>query len=281
MGKHTAIEYCDSTVNPVVGCIGCELFHPHPQRNHCYAAALCRRFAGQRGWPADFRTPEHFPGRIEQALSWPDLTGQDRPDKPWLNKMPRLVFVNDLSDGFGANGTRGIDPEIWLTPHLDALQASPHIWLFLTKWPAQMVDYFWAHYHQRGGVPANFWLGTSITRQRTAHHRVNQLADINHRSGTRHTRLWWSVEPLLEQVRFWPHQLAAVHWVVTGGESGLSARIPTPHAFRVLRDQCQTHGVPFFFKQWGGVHSMGWVFDNELYAGRTLDGQIWSQMPAP
>ncbi len=32
-----------------------------------------------------------------------------------------------------------------------------------------------------------------------------------------------------------------------------------------------SEGVPFFFKQWGGV--------NKQRAGRTLDGRTWNQFP--
>jgi protein gp37 len=38
-----------------------------------------------------------------------------------------------------------------------------------------------------------------------------------------------------------------------------------------LRDQCQRAGVPFFFKQWGGVQ--------KKRAGRVLDGRTWDEMP--
>ena len=38
-----------------------------------------------------------------------------------------------------------------------------------------------------------------------------------------------------------------------------------------LRDQCQSFGVPYFFKQWGGrAHNSG---------GRLLDGRTWDDMP--
>jgi len=39
----------------------------------------------------------------------------------------------------------------------------------------------------------------------------------------------------------------------------------------VVRDQCLDAGVPFFFKQWGGVRKKA--------AGRELDGQFWDEMP--
>jgi protein gp37 len=38
-----------------------------------------------------------------------------------------------------------------------------------------------------------------------------------------------------------------------------------------IRDQCQDVGVPFFFKQWGGV--------NKRKAGRFLEGRTWNEMP--
>ncbi|MCJ7614870.1 phage Gp37/Gp68 family protein, partial [Candidatus Bathyarchaeota archaeon] len=38
-----------------------------------------------------------------------------------------------------------------------------------------------------------------------------------------------------------------------------------------IRDQSLDAGVPFFFKQWGGV--------NKKKNGRTLDGRTWNDMP--
>ncbi len=35
------------------------------------------------------------------------------------------------------------------------------------------------------------------------------------------------------------------------------------------RDRCVYTGVPFFFKQWGGVR--------ETAAGRQLDGRLWNE----
>jgi len=38
-----------------------------------------------------------------------------------------------------------------------------------------------------------------------------------------------------------------------------------------IRDQCLRAKVPFFFKQWGGVH--------KKRTGRTLEGRTWDEMP--
>jgi len=130
VGKKTKIEYADSSLNLMMGCQGCELYDPEPGENHCYAASMIRRYAGRKGWPESFTEPAYFPERLEQVLKWSDLTGTERPDKPWLNGMPRVVFVNDLGDGFAPN----VDPQRWLTKEaLIRMGDSPHIWLLLTK----------------------------------------------------------------------------------------------------------------------------------------------------
>jgi protein gp37 len=40
---------------------------------------------------------------------------------------------------------------------------------------------------------------------------------------------------------------------------------------RVIRDQCLSEGLPFFFKQWGGFTSKS--------GGRILDSKEWGQFP--
>jgi protein gp37 len=62
-----------------------------------------------------------------------------------------------------------------------------------------------------------------------------------------------------------------IDWLITGGESGPSARTTSQDAFRCLRDQCEAADLPFFFKQIGGV--------NKKEAGRMLDGRTWDEMP--
>ena len=56
-----------------------------------------------------------------------------------------------------------------------------------------------------------------------------------------------------------------IHWVIVGGESGPGARPVKAEWVRDIRDRCLELDVPFFFKQWGGVH--------KARAGRELDGR--------
>ena len=80
-----------------------------------------------------------------------------------------------------------------------------------------------------------------------------------------------SAEPLLGPL---PNlDLSGIHWLIAGGESGPGAR-PMDEAWALdLRDQCTTADVAFFFKQWGGRTSKS--------GGRSLDGRIYDEMPAP
>lgn len=276
MGIKTAIEYADSTVNPVMGCTGCELL-----KDHCYARRLCARYAGLKGWPKDFTKPEHFPGRLEKALKWKDLTGTKRPDKPWLDGMPRIVFVNDLSDGFCPGG---VHPDVWLAPLLPYMETEPHIWLLLTKWPGRMQDWFRGY-----NVSDSFWLGTTLLHQQDTW-RLDELLQI--RGGKK----WMSAEPLLgsldlDLVLFSDEDGNGLHnldwsdfidFIAAGGETGPGARPTHPDDFRSLRDQCSAAQVAYFHKS-NGAHL--YTRDGHFVKARTgdaghlLDGQAWRQMP--
>jgi protein gp37 len=59
-------------------------------------------------------------------------------------------------------------------------------------------------------------------------------------------------------------------WVICGGENGPGARPMHPDWARSLRDQCQSAGVPFFFKQWGE-----WV----SFYDRDIDDPDWRDCP--
>jgi protein gp37 len=78
-----------------------------------------------------------------------------------------------------------------------------------------------------------------------------------------------SLEPLLGPLP--SLNLQGVGWVIVGGESGPRARPVDPDWVAEIRDQCVSAGVPFFFKQWGGVR--------RKRTGRQLDGRTWDQLP--
>ncbi len=72
-------------------------------------------------------------------------------------------------------------------------------------------------------------------------------------------------------------------WIIVGGESGPDARPMHPDWVRSLRDQCETAGVPFHFKQWGEWREprTGERFDTSMGRAQqkpafivTLDGMV-------
>lgn len=227
MGMKTVIEWCDSSVNEMMGCDGCELWNSKVKT--CYSGVMTERYAGRKGWPASFDKPEIFPGRIEKACRWSDLTGTVRPDKPWLDGMPRMIFLNDMGDTF----TESL-PIDWLMPLIPMMARSPHIWMFLTKRPKRMLRFF----EILECVPDNFWLGVTIT---SGTERVKDLLKIPA------TVRFLSVEPMLGRIDL-PE---GIDFVICGGESGADGRRLSPIDVRLLRDQCILSGIPYFFKQWG------------------------------
>ena len=78
-----------------------------------------------------------------------------------------------------------------------------------------------------------------------------------------------SLEPLLGPLP--DLNLERIDWVIVGGESGPGARPCQSEWVIDLREQCLQSGVPFFFKQWGGVM--------KKKAGRVLEGRTWDERP--
>ena len=78
-----------------------------------------------------------------------------------------------------------------------------------------------------------------------------------------------SIEPLLEDLG--EIDLSGITWVIVGGESGPGARPMEREWVVSIRDQCRSQGVPFFFKQWGGVRKKN--------RGRLLDDRTYDEYP--
>jgi protein gp37 len=108
-----------------------------------------------------------------------------------------------------------------------------------------------------------FWWGVSAENRKHGLPRIEVL-----RQAPAAVR-FLSIEPLLEDLG--EIDLEGIDWVIVGGESGPGAR-PMERTWVVnIRKQCRAAGVPFFFKQWGGVR--------KSEAGRDLDGQTYDEMP--
>lgn len=240
MGQKTDIEWCDSTVNPNTGCDGCELWGE--LRKSCYAGPihegrLASAFPGL--YAPDFTEVRLAPGRTVKAAAYSDLTGKSRPGKPWLDGMPRTIFVGDMGDifskavPFGHLKSEVVDVALSRT-------GRQHIWMLLTKRPGRALRFQdWLGWNF--DWPRNIWIGTSITDQRTWT-RADSLCFLS--SAVR----FLSLEPLVGPLE---SAVETFQWVIVGGESGPRARPFDLDWARRLRDECGKLNVPFFMKQLG------------------------------
>jgi len=236
MPEHTNIEWCDSTHNIQMGCEGCELSSKANKGiARCYAEVLTNRYGGRKGWPDTFMKPKVFLERLPKMLKWNDLTGTDRTDKPWLNGMPRIIFLNDMGDTF----SKGI-PEDWFAEVMPQIANSPHQYLVLTKWPMRFVKF-----SQRYPLPANVWPGTSVTSQKTLF-RAKQLTGI-----VGGGPLWISAEPQEGKIDFYIPEITKYKWIVFGGESGPFSKPYDVDDLAKNIEYCRLHGITPFVKQLG------------------------------
>jgi protein gp37 len=214
MGLQTPIEWADDTVNPTSGCDGCELWTPGVG-GPCYAGNFHERRLA-RSLPLlyapNFDEVRMISGRMARAVRCRDLTGRDRPGKPWLNGLRRKIFVGDLADIF----SKAVTFEFLKAEVIDVAAGNDgrrHDLLLLTKQPGRAAQ-FAAWLAGRGVAwPENVWIGTSITGKASTG-RIRHLARVP----ARHRFL--SMEPLVED----PCLRAAdvrgiVDWIIVGGES--------------------------------------------------------------
>jgi protein gp37 len=279
MGEKTAIEWCDHTFNPWVGCTklsrACD---------HCYAEGWAKRAGTPELWTGERRRTS--PSNWQQPHKW---------NRAAVAEGQRArVFCASLADVFDNQV-----PDIWRSDLFALIEDTPHLdWLLLTKRPQNIAKMIWPKWD--AGLPRNIWLGTTIESPEEDRKRTDHLRAIP--AAVR----FLSMEPLLE--RTLPN-LDGIHWVITGGESGSGARPSHPDWFRALRDHCEAAGVPFLFKQhgdWKGLQpsagtwptdtgSMirltvdgrradeGWPMQRvgKKHAGRILDGRTHDEFPSP
>ncbi|MGK4008385.1 DUF5131 family protein [Sorangium sp. So ce1036] len=263
----TGIQWCDDTVNPTMGCDGCELWGP--QRKSCYAGVLHERKGGRHpGFAPSFDRVTLFAGRMAKAARLSDLRDRGRLHKPWLDGSPRLIFVSDMSDALSsAVSFEYLEHE--LVRNVTSPEGQRHRWLWLTKRPHRMAEF--SAQLRAWGIrwPSNLWAGTSITSAAMTN-RIDALLGV----GDKSTLRFLSVEPQVEAVDLdaW---LPTIDWVIQGGESGEDARPFDVAWARTLRDACRRAKVPYFLKQLGA----NVLLDHSELQLRDRHGGNWSEWP--
>ena len=236
MASKSSIEWTEATWNPSTGCDALS-----PGCDNCYAERLALRLRamGQKKYSNGFKLTLH-PNTLELPLKW---------------KKPQRIFVNSMSDLFHHDV-----PLDYIQRVFDTMRrAHWHQFQVLTKRSGRLLAL-------ADGIdwPANVWMGVSVE---SAPYKPR----IDHLRMTSAAVKFLSLEPLLGPLG--GLDLRGIDWVIVGGESGPGARPMDAEWVVEVRRQCESAGVPFFFKQWGGVQ--------KKRTGRKLDGRTYDQMPAP
>lgn len=235
MARGSTIEWTESSWNPVTGCskIG-------PGCKNCYAERMSLRLQAMKvpQYRNAFQVTLHD-SALTLPLSW---------------RKPQLIFVNSMSDLFHER----VPDEFIARVFAVMREAHWHSFQVLTK-RAERLRFF----SRLLPCPRNAWMGVSVET-------VDYVTRIDHLRCSAAPVKFLSLEPLLGPLP--DLDLSAIDWVIVGGESGPRARPMHAAWVRDIRDQCQSAGVPFFFKQWGGVR--------KSRAGRMLDGRTWDEMPS-
>lgn len=305
MGDRTGIEWtathhADGTVtpgatwNPVTGCTKVS-----PACAHCYIERTPPfRMAGRTFVNGHIRL-EFYENRLDQPLRW------TRPRRIFVNSLSDL-FHDDVPDAFilmvfavMANARQHTFQVLTKRPKrmralvsrlrwkvgfgLVEVAGRPHL---LTALPYLEGHDHWTRIGSGppaappkelpGYVPENVWLGVSVENNRFRW-RIEELLE------TPAAIRWISAEPLLGDLDVSPYlpwsfgdvspveERPDLDWVVAGAESGKGFRTTRLEWARHLRDQCVTAGVPFLWKQWGGLTPKS--------RGRELDGRTWDEYP--
>jgi protein gp37 len=217
MSLSTAIEWTDSTWNPVTGCTkissGCA---------NCYAERLALRLQamGNPSYKNGFSVTLHEE-MLELPLKW---------------KKPQAIFVNSMSDLFHEDIPLEFIKRIFRTMR----QANWHRFQILTKRSERLRELS----PQLPWAP-NIWMGVTVENN-------NNISRIEHLKETGSAVKFLSLEPLLGPLH--NLHLNGIDWVIVGGESGPRARPIEKEWVVNIKNQCQNAEVPFFFKQWGGIN---------------------------
>lgn len=224
----TKIEWCDSTWNPITGCLnGCE---------YCYARRIAERFGGKQKSANVFEENEPVIGEDGKALAYPHSfspTLHRYRLGEYEKKKGRTIFVCSMADLFG-----DWVPDEWIEEVFKACEKAPqHRYLFLTKNPRRYVGLA-----EDGKLPAkdNMWYGTTAT-----------MPDEQFFwGGEWHTFV--SVEPMLQDYCGEMGETGYIfeQWAIVGAETGNRKGKVTPEKSWIdaMTKACIERGICLFMK---------------------------------
>lgn len=254
MSDRSAIEWTESTWNPVRGCTKVS-----PGCKNCYAEKFAERWRGVAGHPYEHGFDVRLvPEALDLPLRW---------------RKPRRVFVNSMSDLF-----HEAVPDTFIADVFNTMKQAPrHTFQVLTKRAARMSAFVRRWTGATLPLP-NVWLGVSVEDRRSR----ARIAELER---TPAVVRFLSCEPLLEDLGDLELAGTGIRWVIVGGESGPRARPCAEEWVRSIVGQCRAAGAAVFVKQLGAyVVSEQRTAPAELMANperlgpedRAPNGEVWA-----
>lgn len=263
-------RYWDEGVQLIDGCTPCS-----PGCDHCWSAAIGSRFCkcDSDGNPF-FVENGRFTGDIKV---WPDRLKRFNTRKPKVFSLWNDLFHKGVSDSFQYEVYRAM------------ILNKQNTYLVLTKRPTIMADFFSPKKCFTLPSFEGIWHGLTVCNQQ----EMEDKGVFFEVPGNK----FLSLEPLLSKVIIppWVIEKHLLNAVILGGETGAGARPLHPDWVRSIRNQCQSAGVNFFFKQWGEWYpdkkiitrnKQEMIFGNTVVhrvgrnnAGRLLDGREHNDLP--
>ena len=230
MGTKTKIDWCDSTWNPVTGCLhGCEYCYARRIAERFSAEDKCLTFVGDTKFlsPYELEQPAEYKGKKEPyPFGFSPTLHRYRLDEPKKWEKPRTIFVCSMADLFGE-----WVPDEWIKEVFAACEKAPqHRYLFLTKNPARYMKMYNARYIQQWNerhpekphrqteeykgvltLPAhdNWWFGSTLDSMKS---RRAMLGCSDH--------TFVSIEPLTERMEVGLGSFGNDEWIIIGAETG-------------------------------------------------------------
>lgn len=213
--RKTTIEWEDTTINPVVGCSkiseGCK---------NCYAENMACRIKGVavkeiESEPTYKSRNNKYINTIENG-KWSGKVAFDETDLKLLNRqqVSKKIFVCSMGDIFHDNVKNS-----WIEMVMRKVyECSQHRFLFLTKRPERMKQFFDWITDIGNEMPENLWLGITAENQRTYDERMPYMKGVNP------SVRFISFEPLLESIKVKPEDVRYIDWVILGTETGVGRR---------------------------------------------------------
>lgn len=234
--ENTKIDWCDSTWNPVTGCLhGCE---------YCYARKIATRFGGN-ALSVNHVLNEPFvtKGKVQPYPFGFVPTFHRYRLNDYIGKKGRNIFVCSMADLFGK-----WVPDSWIEEVFRTCEkALQHNYLFLTKNP---VRYALLQDKEKLIKNPNMWYGNSITNKEQM-----EIADYETGLLEGKTKTFFSVEPILEDItqsECWKNSCGKryMDWVIIGVETGRRKDrvIPERKWIENIVNDCAKEGIPLFMK---------------------------------